>query len=41
MVTTFDSSFTAEKNISAYNKAASQTKAVALGFNKVTEGGFI
>ena len=37
MVTTFDSGFTAEKDINVYNKAASQTKAMALGFNKETK----
>lgn len=34
MVTTFDSGFTAEKDINAYNKAAFQAKARTLGFNK-------
>lgn len=34
MVTTFDSGFTAEEDINAYNKAAFQAKARTLGFNK-------
>lgn len=34
MVTTFDSGFPAEKDVSAYNKAVFQAKARALGFNK-------
>lgn len=43
MVTTFDSGFTAEKDISAHNKAAFQAKARALGLNKEKKGagGFI
>lgn len=37
MVTTSDSGFTAERDISAYNKAAFPTKAMALRFNKETK----
>lgn len=34
MVTEVDNGFTAEKDISAYTKAASQAKPVVLGFNR-------
>lgn len=34
MVTEVDNGFTAEKDISAYTKAASQAQPVVLGFNR-------
>lgn len=34
MITEVDNGFTAEKDISAYTKAASQAKPVVLGFNR-------
>lgn len=39
MVSTFDSGFTEAKDMNVYNKATSQAKAVALGYNKETKEG--